>query len=169
MKIELKKFEEKYAESIANYANNKKIADNLRNAFPHPYTLKDAAEFIKTCQNNDESKDIVRAIIVDGEYVGTVGIFIKDDVYCLSAEIGYWLAEPFWGKGIMTQCAKEICAYIFKNYNIIRIFTEIFSFNEGSKRVLEKAGFSYEGTKRKGIYKNGIIYDSYVYALIKDD
>lgn len=168
MRVELKKLEEKYAESIVKYANNKKIADNLRNAFPHPYTLEEAYKFIETCKNNGEKKDIVRAVVLDGEFAGTVGVFIKDDVYSLSAEIGYWLAEPFWGKGIMTKCVKDLCDYVFKNYNIIRIFTEIFAFNTGSKRVLEKAGFQFEGTKKKAIFKNNKIYDSLAYALIKE-
>lgn len=169
METELKKLEEKYAESIVKYANNKKIADNLRNAFPHPYTHEEAIKFIETCKNNDEKKDIVRAIVLNGEMIGTVGVFIKDDVYSLSAEIGYWLAEPFWGRGIMTKCVKELCGYVFKNYEIIRIFTEIFAFNTGSKRVLEKAGFQFEGVKRKAIFKNGIVHDSLAYAIIKDD
>jgi len=169
MKTELKKFEEKYAMSLAKYGNNKKLADNMRNAFPHPYTLEEAYKFIETCKNNDEKKDIVRAIILDDEFIGTIGVFVKDDVYSLSAEIGYWLAEPFWGRGIMTKCVKDLCDYVFLNYNIIRIFTEIFAYNEGSKRVLEKAGFKFEGTKRKSIYKNGNVYDSLAYALIKED
>lgn len=157
------------AKSIAEYANNKKIADKLHNAFPYPYRLKDAEEHINACISADESKVILRAIDIDGIAVGSIGIFLKDDVYCKSAELGYWLGEPFWGKGIMTQAVKQICKMAFEKYDIVRIFAEPYADNTASRRVLEKAGFRLEGILRKSVYKKGQIMDSCIYALIKDE
>jgi len=167
MIIELIPFDTKYAQSIAKYANNKRIADNLRNAFPYPYSLDDAKKWIETTINAGEEKQIVRIITVDGEAVGAVGVHGMSDVYCKSAEIGYWLAEPFWGRGIMTECIKEICALAFEKFDIVRIFAEIFAFNAGSEKVLQKAGFKFEGIKKKSVFKNGKIHDSKVYASVK--
>jgi ribosomal-protein-alanine N-acetyltransferase len=112
---------------------------------------------------------ILRAIDIDGIAVGSIGIFLKDDVYCKSAELGYWLGEPFWGKGIMTQAVKQICKMAFEKYDIVRIFAEPYADNTASRRVLEKAGFRLEGILRKSVYKKGQIMDSCIYALIKDE
>lgn len=165
--FELRKWQRDDIESVAKHANNKKIADNLRNVFPYPYTLKDAEGYIKFCINGDESKQCCRAITVNGEAVGSIGVFIKDDVYCKSAEVGYWLGEEFWGKGIMSQAIKEISEFAFENYDIVRIYAEPFARNVGSRRALEKAGFKLEGVLEKSVYKNGEIGDSCIYALIK--
>jgi len=155
------------AESIWGFANNKKIADNLRNAFPHPYTLKDAEQFIGSILEAGEENQCCRAIEVEGKAVGSIGVFLKGDVYCKSAEIGYWLAEPYWGYGIMSRAVRELCAYAFSHYDLSRIYAEIFAPNTRSRRALEKAGFSFEGTLKNSVYKNGCLMDSLVYALLK--
>ncbi len=164
---ELRKWKSEDIENVAKYANNIKIANNLRNAFPHPYTLEDAERYVSSCIANSESDQCCRAIVVAGEVVGSIGIFIKDDVYCKSAEIGYWLAEPFWGRGIMTQAIMQLCEYAFDTYDIVRIFAEPFANNSGSRRSLEKAGFTLEGILKNSVYKNGQIVDSCIYAFIK--
>ncbi|MDP4152973.1 MAG: GNAT family N-acetyltransferase [Bacillota bacterium] len=166
MEFELRKWLDADAKSVQKYANNKKIADNLRNSFPYPYTLKDAAEYIESFSKSEE-KSFCRAISVEGEAVGSVGIFLKDDVYCKSAEIGYWLAEPFWGNGIMSEAVKRICNAAFETYDIVRIFAEPYAYNNGSRRVLEKAGFTLEGILKKSVFKNDKIFDSCIYALVK--
>ena len=97
----------------------------------------------------------------------TIGVFLKNDVYSKSAEIGYWLSETFWGKGIMTDAIIQMCEMAFKSYDIVRIFAEPFSTNIASCKALEKAGFELEGKLKKSIYKNGKICDSYIYALVK--
>ncbi len=169
MIFELKDWHIDYAQSIAKYANNKKIADNLRNAFPYPYSLENAKAYISDCIEGDNSNRIVKAIVIDGEAVGSIGVFIKDDVYEKSAEIGYWLAEEFWGKGIISSAVIQVCEIAFKTFDIVRIFAEIFAYNIGSQKVLEKSGFALEGIKAKSVYKNGKIFDSCIYALIKEE
>lgn len=169
MDFELRKWRMEDAQSIAYHANNKKIADNLRNAFPHPYTQKDAEAFIAACLDADEHTKYFRAISVDGVAVGSIGVFLKDDVYCRSAELGYWLAEAFWGKGIMSAAVARICRHAFDTYDIVRIFAEPFAGNTASRKVLENAGFLLEGVLKKSVFKNGQILDSCIYAVIKDD
>lgn len=169
MNIKLKKWKLEYINDIHRYGNNKKIADNLRNAYPYPYpyTYENAKEYVISCIENDEKRQCCRAIVVDNVAVGSIGIFLKDDVNQKSGEIGYWLGESFWGNDIMTYAIKEICNFVFNNYDIIRIFAEPYAYNKGSCKVLEKSGFILEGTLRNSVYKNGNVYDSYIYGLLK--
>jgi len=155
------------AESVAHHANNKKVADNLRNVFPHPYSLADAEFYINICKNADKKSDLLLAIEVDGNAVGSIGVFKKGDVYCKSGELGYWLGEEFWGKGIVTEAIKQICEIAFEKLNIVRIFAEPYETNLGSRRVLEKSGFKLEGILKNSVFKNGNIINSCVYALLK--
>lgn len=168
MKFELKKWDLADSQDVAHYANNKKIAANLRNVFPYPYTLEDAEGYVRSCVENNEERQLCRAIVVDGHVAGSVGIFCQTDVYEKSGELGYWLAEEFWGNGIMTKAVKQLCQEAFEKFDIIRIYAEPFAYNTGSRRVLEKAGFSLEGIMKKGVCKNGQIYDYCMYALLKD-
>lgn len=168
MEFELRKWNLADSQDIAHYANNKKIAANLRNVFPYPYTLADAEGYIRSCVENSEERQICRAIVVNGRAAGSVGIFCGTDVYEKSAELGYWLAEEFWGNGIMAEAVKQLCQEAFDRFDIIRIYAEPFAYNTGSRRVLEKAGFSLEGIMKKGAYKNGQIHDYCMYALLKD-
>lgn len=163
----LRKWKLHDAKDIAYYANNKKIADNLRDAFPHPYTLKDAEEFINACLAANESDKIFRAIDIDSKAAGSIGVFKGSDIYKKSAELGYWLAEPCWGRGIMKQAVKQICAEAFEKLDIVRIFAEPFADNIASRKTLEKAGFVLEGVMRNAAVKNGMILDYCMYALLK--
>lgn len=153
-------------DSVAHYANNEKIARNLRDVFPYPYTAENAKNYIERCIAGDEHT-LCRAIDVGGVAVGSIGVFPCTDVYRKSAELGYWLAEDFWGNGIMTEATRRICAEAFEKFDIARIYAEPFAHNQGSRRVLEKAGFTYEGTMKCGVYKNGNIYDYCMYALLR--
>lgn len=157
------------AADVAHYANNPKIAANLRNVFPYPYTLKDAEGYVNACAFDPEERQICRAIMVNSHAAGSVGIFCGNDVYEKSAELGYWLAEEYWGQGVMTEAVRQICREAFKKFDIVRIYAEPFADNAGSRRVLEKAGFILEGVMKKGVYKNGRFHDYCMYALIKDD
>ena len=94
---------------------------------------------------------------------------MQGDVYSKSAEIGYWLAEEYWGKGIMSIAVEKICKLAFERYDIVRIYASAFRYNQGSQRVLEKAGFKLEGILEKSVYKNGKMYDSCMYALINEN
>lgn len=166
MEFTLRRWAGDDAPALVKYANNKKIADNLRDGFPYPYTINDAWAFLQSFIDADESKSFCRAIDADGEAVGSIGIFFKDDVYRRSAEIGYWLGEPFWGNGIVTAAIKLMCEEAFRRYDIVRIYAEPYAQNMASRRALEKAGFELEGILRKSVYKNGDIFDSCVYALL---
>lgn len=143
--MELKKLSYDYVSDIAIFANNKKIADNLRDIFPHPYTEKNAQQFVKFCIDTPESKQIHRAIFYDDKPVGVISLTLGEDVYAKSAEIGYWLAEPYWGKGIMTAAVKQTCRIAFGQYNLARLFADVYSYNKKSCKVLEKCGFEMEG------------------------
>ncbi|MEM1484343.1 GNAT family protein [Oscillospiraceae bacterium PP1C4] len=167
MNYELKKWQPDYTQSIAMYANNENIAANLRNVFPHPYTLADAEWYVNACAANSEEQQLCRAIVVNGEAVGSIGVFLKTDVYCKSAELGYWLGEPFWRQGIMSSAIRQLCSEAFKKFDIIRIFAEPYSHNIGSRKALEKAGFTLEGVLKNSVYKNGKVSDSCIYALLK--
>lgn len=167
MNFELRDWQISDADSLAKYANNQTIAKNLRNLFPHPYTIEDARAYISTCIDSDKTRQCLQAIVVDNVAVGTIGVSLMDDVYCKNAEIGYWLGEPLWNKGIMSAAVKQICTLAFEEFDIVRIFAEPFAYNIGSRKVLEKAGFQLEGVLRKSVYKNGQIFDSCIYGLTK--
>ena len=154
--------------ALAAMLNNKKILNNLRDGIPHPYTEQDAEEFITSMLSADPTKTFPFAITVGDELIGSIGVFRGDNVHCRTAEVGYYLAEPYWGRGYMTSAVKQVCAYIFENTDIIRIFADPYAYNTGSCRVLEKAGFQYEGTLRSNAYKNGKVLDMKMYALVKE-
>ena len=167
--FKLRAWETGDAESLAQSADNLNIAKNLRNVFPNPYTLEAAEWYINDSIANAEKQQINYAIVVDGRAVGSIGIFVKDDVYEKSAELGYWLSEDYWRKGIMTKAVQIICQEAFGRFDIIRIFAEPFADNAGSSRVLEKAGFTCEGTMRNGIYKNGEIHSYCIYSVLREE
>ena len=167
MEVSLRPWRLEDACGVAAAINNQKVLDNLRDGIPYPYTQKDAEEFIGAmlCANKDTTYAF--AILYDGKVIGSIGAFRKDNVHRLSAEIGYYIAEPYWGKGIMTEAVRQMCAYIFGNTDIVRIFAEPYATNNASCRVLEKAGFQFEGTLRKNAIKNGRLMDMKMYAFIK--
>jgi [ribosomal protein S5]-alanine N-acetyltransferase len=165
MEFQLVEWNKSHIDGVVKHANNQKIADNLRDTFPFPYTYADAEWYVNDCMEKADSSQIARAIEVDGEVVGSIGIFVKDDVYRKSGELGYWLSEEYWGKGIMSEAVKQICKEAFERFDIVRIFAEPFSYNTGSRRVLEKAGFTLEGILKQSVCKHDKIYDSCMYAL----
>lgn len=152
------------AESLCKYANNKHIADNLRDDFPYPYTLDDAMYFINLARNYPEDKGRIYAIEFNGEAIGNVSLERKKGVFCKSAEVGYWLGEPYWRRGIMTKVLKEVISMAFKSYDIVRVYGVVMEENIGSRRVLENVGMELEATIKKCIYKNNTFYDACVYT-----
>jgi len=168
MNINIRSWKMEDAESLAKALNNKKIQDNLRDGLPFPYTVSDAKDFISAMLAADSNSTFAWAITVDDVAIGSIGVFRKENVHRLTAEMGYYIAEEYWGKGIATEAVRQVCAYIFENTDIVRIFADPYDFNTGSCRVLEKAGFVYEGTLRKHALKNGQIIDMKLYAIIKD-
>lgn len=167
MDFELRDWQTEYAESLARHANNQAVARNLRNIFPQPYSTEDAKTYINACINSDHKRNCFKAIVVNDEAVGTIGILLQEDVYCKNAELGYWLGEAFWNQGIMSAAVQQICRLAFAEYDIVRIYAEPFARNVGSRKVLEKAGFELEGILQKRIYKEGGIFDSCIYAITK--
>ncbi len=151
-------------DSLVKHANNKNVSDNLTNQFPHPYSKQDGEKFIQ--MTLAQSPTAILAIEVDGEAVGGIGLHAQTDIHIKNVELGYWLAEPFWGNGIVTQAVKEMVTYGFSTFSDInRIFARPFGTNIGSQRVLEKAGFILEGKFEKTLYKNGELLDELIYAV----
>ena len=153
---------------LAENLNNIKVLNNLRDGLPCPYTEKDAADYINAMLNSDKEKTYAFAITLDDKVIGSIGAFRCENIHSRSAEIGYYIGEKYWGNGYMTDAVKQICAYLFANTDIIRIFADPFADNIGSCRVLEKAGFACEGILRSSAVKNGEIKDMKMYALIRE-
>lgn len=155
------------ASVIVPYADDPLVAQNLRDVFPTPYTLADAEGFVRSCIEQEGEGQLCRAILVDGRAVGSIALFLGEDVYRRSAELGYWLGRPFWRQGIMTAAVKEMCGLGFEVWDIVRIHAEPYARNAGSRGVLEKAGFTLEGVLQNSVYKNGKILDSCIYARLR--
>jgi RimJ/RimL family protein N-acetyltransferase len=168
MDVTLRNWKIEDALDLATLLNNKKIQDNLRDGLPYPYTEKDAEDFINFVLHAEKEMQYIFAICYDKKAVGCIGVHRKDNIHRLTGELGYYIAEPFWGKGITTEAVRQICDYVFENTDIVRIFAEPYVTNEASWRVLEKAGFQFEGTLRKNAIKNGQLLDMKLYSRIKE-
>ena len=161
----LRPWKEGDAESLASHANNRKIWLNLRDGFPHPYTLKDAQSWIESCHQSGNPL-VPFTIIVDGAAVGGIGFGPTDQIHYVVSEIGYWLGESYWGEGITTEAVQLVSDYAFKNFGVIRLQACVYEWNPASKRVLEKAGFHQEARLEKSICKDGKVIDQYIYAKL---
>ena len=168
MEFVLRTWEREDAADLAQAANNLKIARKLRNVFPHPYSLEDAQWFIQDCMKKEGERQLARAIVLDRKAVGSISLTLGEDVYERSAELGYWLAEPYWGRGIMQRAVDLLCREAFARFPIVRIFAQPFADNAASRAVLEKAGFVCEGVMRNGVYKNGQILSYCMYARLRE-
>ncbi len=155
------------AASIARYANNRSIAMWLRDRFPYPYTIYDAEGFLAAVARQDPRASF--AVATRQEAIGGIGLDMGADIHRFTAELGYWLGEPFWGKGIMTEAVTQFTAWAFAHLDLYRLFANVFATNAASARVLEKAGFECEGRLRASVFKNGQILDQLLYARIKDE
>ncbi|MDD6210950.1 MAG: GNAT family protein [Bacteroidales bacterium] len=160
----LRKWEIADAHSLSENIGNIHIWNNVRDALPYPYTVKDAIAFIEM---NQGRKNCNFAIEINGIAVGGVGFIPQKDVERLNAEIGYWLGEKFWNKGIMSQALRDLVDYIFTETEIIRLFASVFDFNKSSMRVLEKVGFEKKAVFRKAAIKKNQIIDMHYYELLK--
>jgi [ribosomal protein S5]-alanine N-acetyltransferase len=152
------------AESLAKYADNKKIWLNLRDGFPNPYSTDDAQKFIQRVIRAKPETNF--AICASQEAVGGIGFTLHSDVERISAEIGYWLGEPFWGRGIVTAALKAMTEYAINNYGLKRVYAVPYESNTASFRVLEKAGYALEGRMKKSAIKNGVVLDQLLYSYI---
>ena len=153
---------------LAGLLNNKNILDNLRDGLPYPYTAKDAEDYIQAMLSADQTKTFAFAITVDDKPVGSIGVFRCENIHFRTAEMGYYIGEEHWGKGLGTSAAGQACNYVFGHTDIIRIFAEPFAHNTASCRVLEKAGFQFEGLLRSNAVKNGNVVDMKMYSRIRE-
>lgn len=169
MKCKIRKWKLTDAKDIAVALSNKKIQDNLRDGLPYPYSEQDGIDFISSMLSANEDETFAFAITLDDKAIGSIGVFRQQNIHRQTAEMGYYIAEEYWGKGIMTDAVKQTCDYVFKNSDILRIYAEPFAYNKGSCRVLEKAGFQYEGTLRNNAVKNEKVIDMKMYSLLKGE
>ncbi|MCI0336516.1 MAG: GNAT family N-acetyltransferase [Acidobacteria bacterium] len=153
-------------ESLVRHANNYKIWRNVRDRFPHPYTMQDARAWIEHARYEEPKTNF--AIVVDGAAVGGIGLVLQTDIYRRSAEIGYWLGEEFWGRGIASEAVRTFTEWAFDNFDLCRIYAGVLEWNPASMRVLEKAGFQFEARLRKGVTKEGKTMDDFLYSVVRE-
>lgn len=147
---------------LAGICNNKKIWLNVRDRFPHPYTIANAIEWIAFTLNQKPIQNM--AIMYKGSVVGSIGVMPKEDVYRKSIEIGYFLGESYWGKGITTAAVELLLQYIEQTFDVFRIYAEVFDHNKASMKVLEKNGFHLEGIRERAVIKNNVIMDDHIWV-----
>jgi ribosomal-protein-alanine N-acetyltransferase len=167
MNISLRPWHKDDAPALAEMLNNKNILDNLRDGIPFPYTLQDAFDYLNVFGLKRPQHFF--CIDVDGQVAGSICVLPKDDVYSITAEIGYYVAENYWNKGIGSQAIAFIAEYTWQNLPAIKkLYAEVFWFNKASMRALEKNGFYLEGIRKNHIIKNEVIGDDYVWVKFRD-
>ncbi|HEX8925941.1 MAG TPA: GNAT family N-acetyltransferase [Terriglobales bacterium] len=151
--------------ALAHHANNPRVAAHLRDRFPSPYSIEDGHRFLDYADSSED--ECVAGIAVQDEIVGVIGVQFRSDIERCSAELGYWLGEPFWRRGITTAAIRCFTAWAMPRFQLTRVYAEVFDENVASARVLEKAGFSYVGLLRKAAIKNGTYHDYRLYDLVR--
>jgi len=164
--LTLRRLQDEDKTALATLANNKMIWDHIRDVMPYPYTHSDAEFFISLTKK--EVPAVTFAITVENDFCGVIGLIPKNDVYRLSAEMGYWIGEPYWGQGLATEAVNLMVNYAFDQLNLERVEAGVFEFNPASMRVLEKNGFVREGISRRAVYKNGRFCDEHKFARLKN-
>jgi len=160
--VVLRPYRESDAESLARNADDERIAANLRDGFPHPYRLHHAREFI--ARSNARFPPWAYALVRDDEVVGGIGVAPGADVHRHTAELGYWVAVPYWGRGIATRAVRRFVPWAMTTFRLLRVYATAFHSNPASARVLQKAGFTYEGRLRSSVVKRGRVLDMLMYA-----
>ncbi|GIK61700.1 MAG: GNAT family N-acetyltransferase [Ignavibacteriota bacterium] len=163
----IRSYEYSDQKALVKYANNYNVSRLLRDQFPFPYTSEMAEMWlVHACNQNPESNFVIAN---EKELIGAIGINLQDDVNRFSAEIGYWLGEPFWNKGIITQALNLFSDFAFNKFELNRIFANVFEGNDASEKVLRKTGYKKEATLKKAVFKEGKFIDQHIYALLKDE
>jgi len=163
---QIRSFHPDDAPALAKYANNRNVSRNLWDKHPYPYRLADAEEWIQYAMQQEP--ETIFAIASSTEVIGCIGMLPQSDVARLSAEVGYWLGEPFWGQGITTAALQALTEYAFTELGMVRLYATVMEWNPASARVLEKAGYEYEGRLRKSAVKDGQIIDQWLYAMVRE-
>lgn len=169
MDCQLREWRIEDAERIAEILADKTIARNLRDGLPDPYTVADGGQYISAMLTADKNDTFAFAVTVDGTVVGSIAAFRQSNIHSRTAELGYYLAKEYRGRGIMTLAVKKLCEYVFSRSDILRLYAEPFARNRASCRVLEKAGFTAEGVLRANAVKCGVVEDMVMYSLLKSD
>jgi [ribosomal protein S5]-alanine N-acetyltransferase len=164
--VQIRPWRPEDASVLATICNNKKIWLNVRDRFPHPYTVGNAVEWIAFTLHQKPIQNM--AITYNEKIAGSIGVMLKDDVYRKSIEIGYFVGEEFWGKGIATAAVDLIIGYIKAHFDIIRVYAEVFDHNTASMKVLEKNGFHLEGIRERAVVKNNIVMDDHIWVKFLD-
>ena len=151
-------------DALVKYANNRNVSIHLRDRFPYPYTRRDARAWIERALDTETHF----AVASPQELIGGIGFQPQEDVYRRSAEIGYWIAEPYWGRGIATRALVAVTAYAFAHFDLVRLYACVFAGNAASERVLEKAGYVCEGNLRRCVFKDDRLLDQKIYAILTD-
>lgn len=167
VKCTLRPWKESDLDNLVKHANNYHVAKNLTNAFPYPYTRQDGEKYISSTLQIEPAR--LFAIDVKGQAVGSIGFFPQSDIHAKNAEMGYWLAQEYWGQGIMTEAVEKLVEYAFGKFDITRIYAGPFGTNKASQRVLEKSGFTLEACFKKALFKHGKFIDEMIYARRKND
>ena len=163
---ELRSWHLKDLNSLVEHANNRKIWLNLRDGFPHPYKKSDGREFLGRMRTS--RPETTFAVVVDGEAIGGIGFSLREDVERVSAEVGYWLGERFWNRGIATESLAAITRYAIETHRLTRLFAVPFAWNTASCRVLEKAGYVLEARLQRSAIKDGQLTDQMQYGIIAE-
>lgn len=164
--IELRDFLERDIPAIADLADNHRVSEYLTSRFPYPYTRQDAEWWVRTgCRE----RGCFKAIALDGQCVGVISANFQNYEHKYSAEVGYWLGEQYWGRGIATRALEDLSALVLGGGGIVRLYARVFSPNGASIRVLEKCGYRLEGTLRKAAFKNGVFMDELLYARLRPE
>ena len=167
MKCKLRTWRLSDAKDLAAALNHRSVLNNLRDGLPFPYTEQDAKEYIIATLSANEDDTFAYAITLDDRVIGSIGAFRQGNIHRQTAELGYYLAKEYWGRGIMTDAIRQLCGHIFETTDILRIYADPFSYNDGSRRALEKAGFTREGTMKGSAVKNGKVVDMTLYSLTR--
>lgn len=152
--------------ALLRHANNRNVWRNLAHRFPHPYTAADADSWLGAVEKNPYPRHW--AIEAEGAAVGGIGVDPGEGIYAKSAVFGYWLAETYWGRGIMTAAVRATAAHVLAHFDLVRLVSPVFEWNPASMRVLEKCGFVREGVRHKAVFKDGKIIDEVVYVRLRD-
>jgi [ribosomal protein S5]-alanine N-acetyltransferase len=166
MQLILRPYQPGDIENLVKHANNFNISKYLTNKFPFPYEKKDGEAFIQLASSHDPLQ--IKAIVLNDEVIGSIGVHQLADIYSKSAEMGYWIGEEHWGKGIVSFAIKEMLKYGFETFNIERIFARTTHTNLASQRVLQKSGFIFEAELKGTIFKNGAYFDELIFGFRKN-
>lgn len=165
--IRIRPFEVGDVDDLAALADEREVWRGVRDRFPHPYTRADAMGWIAANQPIEPALNL--AVTIDGEFAGGVGLKPKDDVYRLTAELGYWVARPYWGSGVGTEAVRLMTEYAFRTFRYERLEAGVFDWNTASVRVLEKNGYRFEGRLRRAAIKDDEVCDVLMYARLRGD